>query len=76
MSKFWISLDFTLIICEIELDLSCSEDCVISEISRTTEVPANPGDNPPTDHVLPTQTTGATFQISSAKRYVPIVTFL
>ena len=34
-----------LIKLEIELDLLCSKDFVISEISRTPELPANPAGN-------------------------------
>ena len=50
------------------------KDGVIFKISRTSEVPANPAAKPPTDRVPPTQTTAATFQITSAKLYVPVVT--
>ena len=41
-SNFWISLDLYLINCEIELDLKCSKNCVISEILRTPSVPEVP----------------------------------
>ena len=55
-----------LIDCEIELDLSWSKNCKISEISRTSEVSgANPADE--------TLTTGETFQVNNAKLYVPVV---
>ena len=60
--------------CEIELDLSWLEHCVISEISRTPEVLANPDGSPLTDSLLPTQTTGTTFQINNTKLYFPVVT--
>ena len=50
------------------------KDCVISKISRTPVVPANLAVDPPTDRVPSIQTTGATFEIFSAKRYVPTVT--
>ena len=43
--SFWKSLNLTLINCEIELDISWSKDCVISKISRTSEVAANPDSN-------------------------------
>ena len=56
LSNFWRSLGFPLINCEIELDLSCSKDYAISEISRTRKGAADPAANPPTDHVLPAQT--------------------
>ena len=52
---------------KIELDLPWSKNCVIPEISRTAERAAgNPAEA--------TLTTGATFQITSAKLCVPIVT--
>ena len=50
----WRSFDLPLINCEIENDLSWLEDSLISEISRTPEVPANTAANPPTDRVPPT----------------------
>ena len=53
--------------CEIELDLSDSMNCVISEISRTPDV----GGNNPVDA---RERTGATFKIKSAGLYVPVVT--
>ena len=56
--------------CEIELDLSRSKNCIISEMSRTTAVAAYPA----TDCVPPTQTTNATFQMNNAKLYVSVVT--
>ena len=56
-------LDLPLTNCETELDLSWTRNCMISEISRTLEVPANPNANLPTDHVLPTTTASATCSI-------------
>ena len=47
MSNFWRSLDFALINCEIELDLSWSKECIVSEINKTPEVIANPDANSP-----------------------------
>ena len=44
------------------------------KIHKTPEVPVNTGANPPTGRVLETKTLNATFQINSAKLYVPIVT--
>ena len=58
---------------ETELYLLCSKDCVISEISRTPEVPANPAGNPSTERALLTQITSAIFQINSTKVYVTAV---
>ena len=56
-----------LVNCEIELDLLCSKECIISEISIVSEIK---GDNP----VAAIQTTGTTCQVSNAKLYVPVVT--
>ena len=63
LSNFWRLLDLPLMYCEIELDLSWSEDCTISEISRGYEVER-------ANLMAATETTGAIFQINSAKRYV------
>ena len=38
LSNFWRFLDFSLNNCEIEVDLSSSNECIISEISITPEV--------------------------------------
>ena len=67
----WRSLNLLLIYCEIELDLSCSRYFVICEISRTSRVVGNP---PPQQ--MATTETSATFQISNASYYVPIVTLI
>ena len=47
LSNFRRSLDLSLINCKIELDLSWSKNCIISEISRTPYVAANSATNPP-----------------------------
>ena len=50
LSNFLRSLDLALINYEIELDLSWSRYCAVSEISRTlanSHVPANPNAHPP-----------------------------
>ena len=70
LSNFWRSLDLLLINCEIELDLSWSRKCVISEISRTAAIAANPP-NPAREK---TKTNSATFQIISPKLYIPVNT--
>ena len=45
LSNFWRSLDLSLITCEIELDLTWSKYCVISEISRKPgDETANPAE--------------------------------
>ena len=71
MSNFWKSLNLTSVNWEIELDLSWSRYCVITEISRTD------GAVPNTNRVryqVTSQTTGATFQINNTKLYIPVVT--
>ena len=62
-----------LINCEIELDFSWSTECMKYERSITHRIPANLDSKPSIQEVL--QTTGATFQINNAKRYVPVVAF-
>ena len=57
--------------CEIKLDLPCSKECIISEISITPRIPGNSNAN---SLVPAIQTTEATFQINNAKLYVPVVT--
>ena len=64
----------SLIDCKIQLDLSCSKDCIIFGISRTSEVPANPVANPLNNRVSPNETTGSTFKINKTKLVVPIFT--
>ena len=68
--KFWRSLDLPLINCGIELHLSWSRCCIISETSITPAVLANPS----VPVIEPTYTTWTTFQINKAKFYVPFVT--
>ena len=60
-----------LLNCELELDLPFSKECIISEISITTRVAANP----PNSAREAIQTTGRTFQINNAKPYVPVITW-
>ena len=49
-SNFWRFLDLSLINCGIELYLSWSKDCIISEIFNTPEIDANPASVPPIPH--------------------------
>ena len=58
---------------EIELELSWSKECIVSEISITPRIAGNPNARPPIPEREATQTTGATFQINNAKLYVPVV---
>ena len=50
--------------CEIQLDFSCSKNCMISETLNTAEIYANPVAAPPIEHALATSTTSALFQIN------------
>ena len=54
--------------------MSLSGNSIISEISRTAAVVANPPAAPPTPAEPTTSTLGAAFQINSAKLFVPVVT--
>ena len=74
LSNFWRSVDLPLINCEIGLDVSCSKECLKSEISIIPTVAGNPNARPPTADRPARQTTGARFQINNAKLYVPVVT--
>ena len=47
LSNFWRSLDLPLINCQIGIDLSWSEECIVSEISITPEIAGNPNARPP-----------------------------
>ena len=58
---------------KIELDLSWSKECVISEISKKCVVPGNPDASFSVPAVAAMQTTRATFQINNVKLYVPVV---
>ena len=61
-----------LINSEIELDLSWSKECIITELSITF-IAVDPNADAVT-YELATETVGATFQINNAKLYVPVVT--
>ena len=69
----WRSLDLPLSNWEIELDLSWSRQCIISEILIIPRVYRNPDAEPPVFDVETTQATSAAFQINNAKSYVPVV---
>ena len=74
LSNFWRSLDLPFINCEIEIDLTWSKECIVSEISITPAIAGNPNARPPVQARETRQTTGSTFQINNAKLYVPVVT--
>ena len=68
--RFLNTLEIPFNNCEIELDLSWSRNCVITETLRTAAVAANPTNSAS----AVTETTGATFQLNNTKIYVPVVT--
>ena len=59
----------SLINYEIELDLSWSKECIISEISIVPRIPRNQNVNALVPEVAAIQTNSATFQINNAKLY-------
>ena len=63
LSNFWRSLNIPLINCEVELILTWSKNCVLADM--TLDVAANPAIVAPS---------GAIFQITDTKLYVPVVT--
>ena len=69
-----LKYDLLLINCETKLDLSCSKECITSQISITPQIPGNPNANPPAPAIAIIKTTSATFQINNAKLYVPVAT--
>ena len=69
LSNFWVTLDTTLINCEVSLILTWSQKCVlIWKATRDADPDAHPAvaeiNNP----------TNATFKITDTKLYVPVVT--
>ena len=72
MSNIWRSVDLPSIDCEIDLDLTWSKYCVISEVSRKIrEVDPN---SDQLTYEVSKATTESKFQISIVKLYVPVVT--
>ena len=54
--------------------MSCSKECIISEISITPGVARNANVNLSTQALTAMQTTGETFQINNDKLYIPVFT--
>ena len=69
MRHFWRPPNLSLINFEIELELSCSRNSILPAISRTAALATSS----PNLARTATKTTGTTFQIKSAKLYVPVV---
>ena len=69
LSSFWRTLDIPLINCKINLILTWSENCVltdiITQVASTNAYSAIPAIQPPAN---------AIFKIKDAKLYVPVVT--
>ena len=63
MSKFWRSLEISLTNCKVELSLTWIENCVLSG-----------GENIDNAGAVANTGTVATFKITDAKIYFPIVT--
>ena len=59
---------------EIELDLPRTRYCVITKVSRTPAVAANPNANLSFSTMAENQRTAATFQINNPKIFVQAVT--
>ena len=70
LSKFWGSLDLPLINCEVNLILK-RENCVLTDMTTQDAAPAQGDDLARPAINAPT---GATFKISDAKLYIPVVT--
>ena len=71
LNNFWRSLDISFINCEVSLNLTWSENCVLTDITTQTARAAQ-GDNPARPAInAPTK---ATFKITDTKLYVPVVT--
>ena len=64
LSNLWRPLDSSLIIYEIELDLTWSEGCIISEILKSAEILANLVSNLSIVHLPVESTEDATFEIT------------
>ena len=73
LSNFWRFLDFPLINCNIELDLTWSKSCVLLERSIKSAIAGNPRATPPVPGVGSRKKNGATFQINNGKLYVPVL---
>ena len=71
LSNFWRTLDIVFVNCEINLVLTWSEQCVLTNKATKGTVPAQAG-NPAAAAV--NNPTNATFQITDAKLYVSVVT--
>ena len=75
LSNFWRTLDMPLINCEVSLTLTWYENCVLTDITTQAARNANPNADPPVQARESIDApTGAIFQITDTKLYVPLVT--
>ena len=75
LSNFWRTIEMLLINCEIELILTWSENCVLTDNTTHTARDADPDANPPAQaRERIDASTNATFKITDTKLHVPIVT--
>ena len=75
LSNFWRTIEMPLINCEIELILTWSENCVLTDNTTHTARDADPDANPPAQaRERIDASTNATLKITDTKLHVPIVT--
>ena len=70
LSNFWRTLDIPLINCEVSLDLTWSQNYVLT--SKATRNSFAAGDNPAVAQI--NNPTNAIFEITDCKLYVPVIT--
>ena len=70
LDNFWGSLNIPLINCEVSLDLSWNDKCVL--VGRAYRAAPNPQPHPPIPAIE--SPTNLKFEITDCKLYVPVVT--
>ena len=70
LGNFWNSLNIPLINCDVSLDLSWSEICVVTSMEKRLVRATQGGYRP----VYSDSLTNAVFKIKDCKLYVPVVT--
>ena len=75
LQQFLENFDIPLINCKVSLTLTWSENCILTDITTQAARNGNPCPDPPVQVRESIDTpTGATFQITDIKLYVPVVT--
>ena len=64
-----------MINCEIEIDLSCSRERIISEISTIPTASGNPDTNPLVPEVAAIQKTSLIFPMNNVELSIPVALF-